>query len=240
MHVLRRQSLTLLFFILAALGMPLLAQRELNRADHDDWPYYFGMTLAYNQSYLHSNKDLRFLQDDSIQRVEPGANGGIALGLMGTLKVTRRLEARFNPQLIIGSSRTFTYTLNNPAPGEAKTVVQQLPSTLVSFPIQTKFTSDRIGNFRVYMLGGFRADIDLASNSSARNAENIIKLKRSDYGVEAGIGFNFYLPFVTVSPEIKFFHGLADIHARDPNLKYSSVIDKLQTRMIQFSLHLED
>jgi hypothetical protein len=90
------------------------------------------------------------------------------------------------------------------------------------------------------MLGGIKYDIDLASNSAARNAENLVKLKKYDFGLEAGLGFNFYLRFVTVSPEIKFSYGLSNIHARDPALKYSSVFDKLQSRMIFITLNLED
>jgi len=214
---------------------------ELNRPNHDEWPYYFGMTLAYTHSYLHPDgRHPIFLKNDSVLTAEPGSSGGIALGLMGTLRLTRRLEARFNPQLIIGGSRYFRYTITYPDFSGQYVVDKTLPTTIVSFPFQVKFKSDRINNFRVYMMGGAKFDIDLASNSKARNAEDLVKLKASDLGIEAGIGFNFYLPFVTVSPEIKISHGLSNIHSRDPNLKYSNLFEKLQTRMIQFSIHLED
>jgi hypothetical protein len=89
-------------------------------------------------------------------------------------------------------------------------------------------------------LAGAKFDIDLASNSTARNAEDLVKLKTNDFALEAGIGFNFYLPFVTFSPEIKYSYGISNIHSRDPALKYSSVFDKLQSRMITISIHLED
>jgi len=110
----------------------------------------------------------------------------------------------------------------------------------VSFPFHFKFNSDRIDNFRTYLLGGMKFDIDLASNSSARNAEDMIKLKKYDYALDLGIGFNIYLPFVTLSPELKYSYGLANIHSRDPSLKYSNVLDKIQSRMFTISLHLED
>jgi hypothetical protein len=214
---------------------------ELNRPNHDDWPYYFGMTLAYTHSYLHPNgRHPYFLQNDSVLTAEPGSSGGIALGLLGTLRLNNRFEARFNPNLVIGGSRFFRYTVTYPDNAGQYTVDKTLPTTIVSFPFQLKFNSDRINNFRVYMMAGLKYDIDLASTSKARNAEDLVKLKGSDYGIEAAIGFNFYLPFVTLSPEIKFSSGLSNIHSRDPNLKYSAIFDKLQTRMISFSLHLED
>lgn len=213
---------------------------ELNRPNHDEWQYYFGMTLAYTHSYLHPNgRHPVFLANDSVLTAEPGSSGGIALGLLGTYRLTNRFEARFNPQLIIGGSRFFTYTVTYPDDGHY-TLEKTLPTTIVSFPFQLKFNSDRINNFRVYMMAGLKYDLDLASNSSARNAEDLVKLKAGDYGYEAGIGFNFYFPFVTLSPEIKISHGIANIHSRDPNLKYSNLFEKLSTRMINFSIHLED
>lgn len=214
--------------------------KELNRPNHDDWPYYFGMSISYNHSYLHPSKHPKFLQDDSVLVAEPGSSGGIALGLLATLQMSPRFSLRTNPQLIIGGAKYFNYSLSYPNSHERQTEKKILPSTIVSFPLQVKFNSDRIGNFRTYLLGGVKYDMDLASNSSARNAEDMVKLKKTDYGIEAGIGFNFYFPFVTFSPEIKFSNGLSNVHSRDPNLKYSNALDKLQSRMIVFSIILED
>ncbi len=185
--------------------------KEQNRPNHDQWPYYFGMSISYNHSSLHPSKHPKFLQDDSILSVEPGSSGGIALGLLGTLQLSPRFSLRANPQLIIGGAKYFTYSLKYTSLGENSIEKKTLPSTIVSFPFQVKFNSDRIGNFRTYLLGGVKYDIDLASNSQARNAEDLVKLTSSDYGFEAGVGFNFFFPFVTFSPEIKISNGLSNI-----------------------------
>ena len=89
------------------------------------------------------------------------------------------------------------------------------------------------------MLGGLTYDIDLASNSNERNAEDLVKLNKNDYAIEAGVGFNFFLKFVTLSPEIKIHNGLSNIHARDPDLKFSNVLGDLRSRMIVFSITIE-
>ena len=89
------------------------------------------------------------------------------------------------------------------------------------------------------MIGGLTYDADLASNSNERNAEDLIKLKKNDYAIEAGVGFNFFLNFVTISPEIKIHNGLTNIHDRDPDLKYSNVLGRLSSRMIMFSINIE-
>lgn len=217
-----------------------VAQKQRYRPNHDDLPYYFGLTLGYNSSYLHQNKSPLFLQSDSVLSVDPGSSGGIVMGLLATVKMTNRFEFRVNPQLIIGGSKFMAYRLGSTKPGEASFQKQTLPATLISLPLHFKFNSDRIGNFRTYLLGGIKLDTDLSSNSSARLSEDLLKLKRNDFGFETGIGFNFYLPFVTVSPEIKFSYGLSNIHQYDPTLKYSNVLDRIQSRMIIFSIHLED
>jgi hypothetical protein len=213
--------------------------REINRENHDDLPYYFGIYLAYNTSYLHPSKNPRFLEDDSILTAEPGSSGGVALGFLATRHLSKRWEFRLNPNLIIGGAKYFTYTLKNPQPGESLVEKKTLPSAIFTFPVQFKFNSDRIDNFRVYMLFDGYVASDLMANAGTRNAEDLIKLKRNDYGLETAIGFNFYLKFVTLSPELKFSYGIANLHARDPNLKFSSVFDQLQTRMITFSLNIE-
>ncbi len=238
-YLLRKQVvLLIIFFFLCA--TQIAAQKELYRRNHDDLVYYFGLTLGYNSSYLHISKSPLFLQSDTIMSAEAGFSGGIAMGLMATARLTDHFQVRINPQLIIGGAKYIDFTLGKPKPGESIIQKQILPSTLVSLPLQIKFNSDRIDNFRTYLLAGIKFDTDLASNSSARNVDDLIKLKRYDFGIELGMGFNFYLPFVTISPEIKISNGLTNIHQLDPTLKYSNTIDQILSRMIVFSIHFED
>ena len=88
-------------------------------------------------------------------------------------------------------------------------------------------------------MAGFKGDIDLASNARAKKADDLIKIKKYDYGPELGLGFNFFFPSFIFSPEIKISNGLPNIHSRDENLKYSNVFDKIQSRMIVLSFHIE-
>lgn len=206
--------------------------------EHDNKPYYFGITLSSSLSRFQTHLHSAFLSQDTILVAEPGNAGGFALGLSATVRLTNRFEARFNPQLSF-MDRDISYQLKIPDEELGTDVIKKIESVIVSFPLQFKFNSDRIGNFRVYMLGGGKVDFDLASNARARKAEELVKIRKLDYGVEAGLGFNFYFKSFIFSPEIKISNGLGDIHSRDVNLKYSSVLDKIQSRMIVFSIHLE-
>jgi hypothetical protein len=240
MHDLLRKKIIATLVILFCAVSSLQAQREIYRSYRDDLPYYFGLTLGYNTSYLHHTKSANFFASDSIMYVNPVASGGITMGLLGTLKINDHIELRANPQLIIGGSKYIDYTLKSVKPGEQTQHQQILPSTLVSLPAHFKLNSDRIDNFRLYILGGVKFDFDLSSNSTSRNADDLVKLNAADFGLEAGLGVNIYLPFVTVSPEIKFSYGISNLHKLDNGLKYSNVLDKLRSRMIVFSIHLED
>ncbi|MEO7531823.1 MAG: porin family protein [Sediminibacterium sp.] len=240
MHYLLRKQVILPVIILLCCASQVVAQKEIFRRNHDDLTYYFGLTLGYNYSTLHISKSPIFLQNDTIMSAEPGSSGGVAMGLMATARLSNHFQVRANPQLIIGGAKYIAYNLSKTKAGEASFQNQTLPSTLVSFPIQLKFNSDRIGNFRTYLMAGLKYDYDLSSNSTARNVDDIVKLKASDLGFELGVGFNFYLPFVTISPELKISNGLSNIHQLDPALKYSNVLDKILSRMIVFSIHFED
>src|SRR6478735_8749588 len=134
MLYLLRKQIILSFFLLIALSST--AQRDVNRPDHDDLPYYFGLTFGYDNMNLHTEKDPRFLQYDSVLSVEPGSSGGFSAGLLATLKISDRFELRTAPQLIIGGAKTFTYSLKYPNTLELPIEKKTLTSTIFSLPLQ--------------------------------------------------------------------------------------------------------
>jgi hypothetical protein len=196
--------------------------------------------LGYNTSHYNITHHPYFLQQDTIMVVESQNSGRIHLGIMANWQVSNRFDIRFYPLNLIFSEKKFRYTQKYPNPGDNKLEdVQRVESIVMSFPLQVRLKSDRIGNMRVYTLAGVKYDYDLASNAGARNTENIVKVKNSDFGVELGMGFQFFFKYFIFSPEIKMSYGLSNVHARDPSLNYSSVIDKMYSRMILISLHFE-
>ena len=244
LHLLRtkgtivKTELRLLFGLLLLSQVSFAQPKDLNLYDHDSKPYYFGITLGVNLARFQTEKHSRFLENDSIMVAEPINSGGFTLGLSATANISSRFEARINPQLMF-IERNIFYKLRYPDLDGQTDVTKKVESVIMSFPFQVKFNSDRIGNFRVYMLGGVKADIDMASNARAKRAEELVKIIKYDYGVELGLGFNFFFESFIFSPEIKISNGLGNIHSRDENLKFSSVFDKIQSRMIIFSIHLE-
>lgn len=243
LYLLRKKARTMRLQYYLFIGMTLLAQRsmaqprDLNLYDHDSKPYYFGITLGANMSRFQTSLHSKFLQNDSVYVAEPLNSRGFALGLLATGRISDRFQVRFNPQLLF-TERGIFYKLKHPEGGQTD-ITKTVESVLVTFPVQVKLQSDRIGNFRVYMFSGIKGDIDLASNARAKKADDLVKIKKYDYGVELGVGFNFFFTSFIFSPEIKISNGLGNIHSRDERLKYSNVFDKIQSRMVVFSIHIE-
>ena len=211
----------------------------INLPDNDDKAYHIGIVVMGVSSRFQISHHPQFLQTDTVLSVYPENTGGIGIGGMHTFKLGSHWDARVVfPQLLF-ANKVITYELKYPESGESAVTKKTIESILLGIPIQVKYKSDRINNFRVYMMGGVKYETDLSSKARAKNADNLVKLKSNDFGIEAGIGFNFYMHYFILSPEIKISNGISNVHSRDASLKFSNVIDKIQSRQIIFSLIFE-
>lgn len=236
MHHLLRRKIVLIVSLMLSSALAMAQEKVLNQEDHDDRPYHFGINIGYNKSHFNFTHHPRFLQYDSIMDVESVNNPGINLAWLVNVRLSNHFDVRVHPLDLTFSEKAFLYSQKYE---EDSSVTKKVQSITLSFPINIAFSSDRIGNFKVYTLAGAKFDYDLASNAGAEKAEDLIKLNRSDLSAEIGLGFHIYFPYFVLSPEIKYSSGITNLHARDPNLKYSNVIDKINSRMVTFSLTVE-
>lgn len=235
-HLLRRKIVFIILSLFCTTASMAQLRDNLNQETHDDKPYHFGINLGYNKSHFSFTHHPRFLQYDSIMDVESINNSGINLAWLVNVRMSNHFDLRLHPLDLTFSEKAFLYK-ENYTPDTL--VTKKVQSITLSFPVHIKFSSDRIGNLKVYTIAGGKFDYDLASNAGASKAEDLIKLKRSDLSVELGLGFHIYFPFFVLSPEIKLSSGLVNLHSRDVDLRYSNVIDKINSRMITFSLTVE-
>ena len=236
-HLLRRKIVFILLSLLFCSTASIAQLRDnINQESHDDKPYHFGINIGYNKSHFNFTHDPRFLQYDSITDVESINNSGINLAWLVNVRMSNHFDLRVHPLDLTFSEKAFLFTQKYDAD---TSVTQKIQSITLSFPVNVAFSSDRINNFKVYVLAGGKFDYDLASNKGATETGDQIKLNRTDFSAEVGLGFHIYFPYFVLSPEIKLSSGLKNLHARDPNLKYSNVVDKINSRMITFSLTVE-
>ena len=241
-HLLRRKitSIIILFLAIPYIGLSQL-RTELNLPDHDNSLYHFGINLGFNKSHFSFTHHPVFLQQDSVLAIESINSTGINLAWLVNINLNNHFDLRTYPLNLTFSEKAFEYTLPHPdiPGGESNLTIKKVQSITLSLPIQIKFSSDRIDNIKVYTMAGAKFDYDLAANAGKNNGEELIKLNKFDYGIEGGIGFHLYFPFFVLTPELKVSWGLANLHSRNPALKFSSNIDKINSRMISFSLTVE-
>ena len=230
--------------IAAALFFPLLAsaQREdMNLPDHDYKAIHFGINIGANRSHYNFSHHPRFLQYDSVMVVESINSSGINLAWLVNFRLGEHFDVRTYPLNLVFTEKAFEYNLKYPdrPGGEDSVTVKKIQGITLAFPVQIKFSSDRIYNFKVYMMAGGKVEYDFAASAGDKKAENLVKLTKLDYGIEAGIGFHFYFPVFVLTPELKVGWGLKNVHSRDANLKFSNVIDQVNARSLTLSLTVE-
>lgn len=235
LHLYRKEvAVTLLLLVL--LGRSSTAQVNIYKDDQrfESRMFHFGITLALNRSNYKITLDPNYLDQNEILEVHGLTNPGFALGILSDLHISKSLDLRFIPDLAF-ADRSIQYALST-----SDTIpIKRIESVYLEFPLHLKYKSRPYKDFRLYVLGGFKYSIDMQSNASARLAENLVKVYRNDIALEYGIGMEFHLPLVIISPEIKVSYGLLNVLKPDDNLNFSSVLEKLRARSIMFSLHFE-
>jgi hypothetical protein len=241
-HLLRRKIKYLLFTTLLWPAFAFAQLRDgINLEDHDAKLFHFGINVGTNRAHYSITHHPYFLQQDSVMAVESVNSTGINLALLVNMNLSPHFDLRTFPLDLIFTEKAFEYRLKYPdiPAGEDSITTKKVQGVTLALPLQIKFSSDRIANFKAYMMLGAKLEYDLAGNKGQSNSENLLKIKKFDYGLETGIGFHLYFPVFVLTPELKIGYGLNNLHSRDPNLKFSNIMDKLNSRTITFSLTVE-
>ena len=228
---------TALVFLLPFISKAQLANRPINLPKYDQQKIHFGFALGFNSAKFLVNKVENFNLLDSVYSIESSASAGLNLTILSNLRLGEYFDLRFLPTLSF-AQRNLDYNLlySDSIPISKTKVVE---STYLEFPLELKYKSKRVDNYRVYVLGGFKYGIDMVSQAKVKLEDpDIIKLSRNDYGYEIGLGFDFYMSYFKFSPEIKMFTGLKNLIVPE-NTIFSSPIEALYSRTFTVSLTFE-
>jgi hypothetical protein len=221
----------------------------VNQPFYDEDLFYLGFNVGVNNNYYNYNRNIEFASPaiGVVNTINPKNNLSLTMGLAGTLRLSKHTLLRLNPTVVIaGSKNLFTFTrigypTDNPT--------MNATTALINIPLALKIVSDRYNAFhytnimRHYVFVGGKIDYDLKGpdgiiiNSSA-GSEPIIKniFNSLDYGYEMGLGVSFYLPYATISPEVKFSYGLRNLNNGAPLL---SGIRDITSNFVYFTIHVE-
>lgn len=205
----------------------------INLENFDKQRVYWGYFLGFN------NYDFKidYLNTPNTEIVVQSMTG-FNVGLVGDLRLQEYINLRFEPGLYY-AQRNLTYSgfINQL---DAK---REVRSTYIDFPLLLKFSSKRVGNVRPYLVGGFSATLNLASNSKSidDNYQQRFRVKPWTQNYEIGFGVDLYLEYFKFSPSIRGVFGLNDELIRDnnPNSPWTGNIETMKTRgvFVNFTFH---
>lgn len=159
-----------------------------------------------------------------------------SVGIISDLRLFRYLNFRVTPTLHFGD-RQLNYRF-----GAAKDSTN-ISSVLFCLPAYLKYSAERKGNYRPYLLWGGGVYYDMA-----RNKDKPVLLRPLDFYTEFGVGCDIYFSFFKLAPELKFAIGFNDMLTpyaerntgnTDENLKFTSPLSKLTSRVLTLSFNFE-
>jgi hypothetical protein len=221
----------------------------------DDERVNFGFRFQYISSEFKITKKKDWRQPyydefsgtyatDSLSSISSPTSVGFGIGFVINGKITSNLDLRFTPLLVFEDrSIIYNYAIPGAYNPSSPLIQKKVSSTIVDFPIGLKLKSDRLMNFRAYMLGGLKYSLDLASgkknnDENAAPKDKLLKNKGNFLSYEAGLGFDLYFEYFKMSPEIKLSYSIGDILKHD-NTPFANPIDKAKLRHFTFSLFFE-
>lgn len=201
---------------------------------YDRRRFHFGINIGTQLTgvAVRTIPDLRALPD-TVYSVTPVWTPGFTMGIETNMRITENLDLRFTPQLTL-TSRTLVY--ERPA---GRVDQFEVEATFIEFPLYIKFKTNRINNFRAYILAGGKYVYDISNKIQAENANDYpVKFGANDAQIEAGFGMDFYLPYFKFSTQIKGSFGMVNLHYPENNL-YNQSIEGLYARGIFLTVLFE-
>jgi len=206
-----------------------------NFFDFQQKPYYFGITLATNTMSFTPFRSEEFLFSDSIRSVKSLRGPGFNLGIVTNLKIGDYFDFRFLPTLSFSERKLVYDRLGK----DARLSQRSVESVFVEMPFHFRYKSAPYRDKRLFVIAGVKYSFDVASDSRARQAEQLVKISPHDFAVEYGAGIQFFFPYFIFSPEFKVSHGIGNTLIFNPNLEESTVLEKVLSRAFTISLHFE-
>ena len=238
----RSFAFPLLLVALLAPFSAMFAQKRIkveNLPNFDLHRFHFGFALSYNTSDFQMRMDPNSPFTDSLLVLEHQRQPGFNLGIVASLNMNPFLSLRFVPTLSF-QERIMQYQFRKP---DGKSVYFQKPveSTYLEFPLLLKYRSARINNFAVYLIGGGKFCIDMASQKDVNNTlddEVVVKLAKYDYAAEVGGGMDMFLTYFKFGIELKAAFGIPNLLI-DDGTRFSTPIESLRSKTWVLSFAFE-
>ncbi len=241
------KKLSIFIIISFCITINLNAQEEKvqNLRRYDSKPFHFGFTVGFNSadfSIRNSDNFFDVAEIGQIYGVENSPSVGFHIGPISNFRLGEYFDLRILFDLSF-AQRDLNYYMymgteenGDPLFNDYK---MKLSSTFIEFPVLLKYKSQRINNYRFYLITGVNTKMDLAAKKKIPEIEMPkIRIKQPNVYAEIGLGLDFYTTFFKFSPEIKFSTGMFNMLSQDET-EFSNSINYLKSNMIMLSFHFE-
>lgn len=212
--------------------------------------------LSFGFTFQYVNSDFKIVKKPDWQTAVPPSNinpfsyngrltsissasvPGFGIGFITRYAFGEHLEIRTTPELVF-SDKSIAYKYD-----DDKSISKTVSTTSVDVPLSLKFKSDRIGDVRMYVMGGVKTSFAISKKPDDVDAaldDKKVKMLNNYNAWEAGFGCDIYFEYFKLSPELKFSNSFGNVLQAESVTKnpFSSPISKLFLHTISFSLYFE-
>lgn len=248
-------SVFLLALLISANDANAQKRKVLNLPAYDENPYHFGFILGINHMLftvktVDDVSDIKWNADQSpdlfgdslyVYGVTSTPTPGFSVGILANLRLAKYVDMRLIPTLSFGE-RHLNYNILRYRNGEPLFVEIQksITSTIIEIPLEFRYKSKRLNNFRAYVLGGAKYSLDLASQKKGKNngTTSNVKLHRNDFSLEVGAGTEFYTTYFKFGIEAKMGYGFRNLVIEEDHI-YSGSLESLHSKVFLLSFTFE-
>lgn len=196
-----------------------LDQRRLS------WGFFLGLN-----SY-----DFKFTYEEDLKDILVETNLGFSVGLISDMRINNNLNLRFEPGLYI-TQRLIQYDPSyfDGLDFNDSDLTREDKSTYIHFPLLLKVSTNRLNNFKPFIVGGVSTALNLASNENNPDDNSVgqFRTKKGVFFYEVGFGIDFYLEWFKFTPSIRGVFAINDelVRDKDPNSPWTSNVNSMKTR----------
>jgi hypothetical protein len=243
-----RKSILIIPLLLLTLGAMGQEERPRNLTAFDLKRIHFGFTVGVNTMDvgITRNYEAENFRYADLSHPLPG----FQVSAISDLRLRKNWNLRFLPGISFGSREISFYEYDNGVVGELVQIPNvanpvALGPAFLDFPLHFKYRSNRVNNYRPYLIGGVNFRYDMSAKKPGvydSESEEYIKFNRGDLYLEFGFGVDTYLRYFKFAPEIKLAIGtmnMIDPEGRTVHPEFANSIKSIRSYILMLNFHFE-
>lgn len=220
----------LIFFAQTVTAQGFFTKERLTNLENFDkkflsWGYFLGF------NYYDFNFDYNRQNEDDNTDILVNDNIGFNVGLIGDMRISDNVNLRLEPGLYF-TQRDLIF----PGFTEPKDFHREVKSTYIHVPLLLKVSTNRLNNFKPFIIGGIATAFNLSSEENNPDDTRVgtFRMTSNTMFYEIGFGIDFYLYYFKFSPSIRGVFAMSNelVPDNDVHSPWTSNLESVQSRGI--------